>query len=166
MWPSPWPYGKETIDTVRGSFEVTQLRKIHFRKTLDFKFWSLSSLSSTAFKTGSKTQPCLNPEPSKSNSPLTHYQREVTDFSPHQHNLPPRGARGMSHPSDSVPGRNNESDEIKKHLVFCGNHVFGFQFCVPFFFSQFKQPYDSSLFPRVGLFTSIFSFHPYSGPTQ
>lgn len=52
----------------------------------------------------------------------------------------------MSHPSDSVPGRNNESDEIKKHLAFCRNHVFGFQFCVPFFFSQFKQPYDSSLF--------------------
>lgn len=101
-----------------------------------------SSPSLTPFNTDSKKQSCAIPEP-KPIQPIPHPSPKTgnRDFSHRQHNPSPRGESEMNTPL-AVPVRNNESDEIKKYLVFCWNNKLGFVFS---FFHQLKQPQDSFL---------------------
>lgn len=117
----------------------------YFRKNLDFKFilTIFLSLISHPFRDRKEKASCIIAEL----PPLFTQEKSQSLWAP-------------------MPVGNSESDEIKKYLAFCWNHIFGYQSCVLLFLPTQTTPRFFSFFPQTSasFFASMVSFHSYGGP--
>lgn len=153
MWSSQWPCGKERIETMRGSLEVTQLRTCTLqkkKKKSDFKFILTILLPlhlPHPFQDRKQKAILCYPWAQETLTHPSSPKRGQSCFSPP---APPASMWGtwMSTPP-TLPVRNRESDEIKKYLAFRWNHIVGYQFYVLFFPPTQTTPRFFSFFHKL-----------------
>lgn len=148
MWPSQWPCGKERIETMRGSLEVTQLRTCTLqKKKIWFQVYINNPPSSPSPPPLSRQEVKSNPVLSLSprNSPPSLFTQQRSKLFLTTSTIRLHGGNVNEHPPDTCLWEIVNQMKLRNTWPFVEIIYLVTSYMLSFF-HQLKQPQDSSLF--------------------